>query len=234
MLQVENLSFRIAGKEIIEETSFTYPRENGLVLIIGENGVGKSTLAMILAGLLKPTTGTVKLNGRDIFEDLKWTRERVKLLLQDIESQLITDRVWDEIAISLANLGKPRNLAYSKAEQILQKLGIWDYRFSNTDSLSYGLKQRVVLASLLVTEPYLLILDEPDAYLDLEGRLHLGELVSELSSRLIVFWVTHDIIELALIDAIPQVDGIIAGFPEPKLLSPKILEEFIRELVKIK
>ena len=178
IIQVENLQYIYSGGTPWEHTalsgiSFSIQRGE-FVGIIGHTGSGKSTLIQQLNGLLKPTGGRVLLDGEDIWKDKATTRQarfRVGLVFQYPEYQLFEETVYKDIAFG------PKNMRLSEAEidrrvrEAAGFVGLTDKQLSASPfDLSGGQKRRVAIAGVIAMEPEVLILDEPAAGLDLEGR----------------------------------------------------------------
>ena len=157
-------------------------KEGEYVAIIGPNGSGKTTLARLLNGLLVPTSGEVLVDGLNskIKEDLRLIRQRVGMVFQNPENQIITTSVEREIAFGLENLNLPSEEIRERVEWALSAFHLWEYKNSAPHSLSGGEKQRLAIASVLAMRPKYLILDEPTSLLDPEGRQMFNLLVKKL------------------------------------------------------
>ena len=145
--------------------------------LIGHTGSGKSTLVQHMNGLLKPTSGHVLFDGRDIWEDPKFTRQirfRVGLVFQYPEYQLFEETVYKDIAFGPANQGKTGDELDHAVREAAKLVGIRDDQLEKSPfELSGGQKRRVALAGVLAMEPEVLVLDEPTAGLDPAGRENL-------------------------------------------------------------
>lgn len=152
--------------------------------LIGQTGSGKSTLVQHLNGLLKPASGTVYVDGEDIFEkgyDLKALRGHVGLVFQYPEYQLFEEDVFTDVCFGPKNLGLDRTEVELRAYEALKLVGLKDEAFYQSPfELSGGEKRRVALAGVLAMKPSVLILDEPTAGLDPNGREWLFELIGRL------------------------------------------------------
>ncbi len=167
-------------------------REGELVAVIGPNASGKSTLLKLLAGIIKPDRGTVQLQGINT-RNLPPSEmgRNIGYLSQNPNDYLTRDTVEDELKFTLENFNLPDNGIGIK---ILQRLGLDHLRQANPRDLSSGERQRVALASILVTEPPLLLLDEPTRGIDCRLKIGLGSLLQEIaSSGRTVVVVTHDL-----------------------------------------
>ncbi len=157
----------------LEDVSFTVERGE-FIGIIGHTGSGKSTLIQHLNGLLKPTSGTVVLDGKDIWQDKATTRQsrfRVGLVFQYPEYQLFEDTVYKDIAFGPKNMGLKEDEIDRRVRQAAGFVGLSDAQLEVSPfDLSGGQKRRVAIAGVIAMEPEILILDEPTAGLDPQGR----------------------------------------------------------------
>lgn len=176
------------------------------VVVMGPTGSGKSTLLQHFNGLLKPTTGTVLINGLDIHSSnssLKKTREKVGLVFQYPEHQIFGSTVFEEVSYGPENFGSPKETIDNKVRTAMRTVGLdYDkYKDRSPHELSGGEKRRVALAGVLASEPDIIALDEPTAGLDQAGKKVLIETILRLNRELglTVVWVTHEITEISLL-----------------------------------
>ena len=178
ILQVQNLQhIYSAGTPFehiaLQDVSFSVERGE-FIGIIGHTGSGKSTLMQHLNGLLKPTSGSILLDGKDIWSDKKLTREsrfRVGLVFQYPESQLFEETVYKDIAFGPKNMGLDKDEVDRRVREAAGFVGITDEQLEVSPfDLSGGQKRRVAIAGVIAMEPEVLILDEPTAGLDPVGR----------------------------------------------------------------
>ena len=157
----------------LTDVSFTVERGE-FIGVIGHTGSGKSTLMQHLNGLLKPTSGSILLDGKDIWSDKKLTREcrfRVGLVFQYPEYQLFEETVYKDIAFGPTNMGLGKEEIDRRVREAAGFVGITDEQLEVSPfDLSGGQKRRVAIAGVIAMEPEILILDEPTAGLDPEGR----------------------------------------------------------------
>ncbi len=190
---------------IIKDLWFTYPntgevlkninltiREGDFISLLGENGAGKTTLLKNINGLLKPGRGKVQVQGKDTressIEELALT---VAYLSQDPNDYLFMPTVREEIEFTMKNLGLNDD---GYCDEIIRKFKLGPYSQSNPRDLSTGERQRVALASVLVSKPQLLLLDEPTRGLDYQLKEQLGQLLLEINRQgTAVMIVTHDV-----------------------------------------
>lgn len=180
-----------------------------LVAVIGHNGSGKSTLSKLLTAVLYPTEGEIRVDGIRVEPRTRWqVRERVSIVFQDPDDQLIANRVRDDVAFGPENLGLPRDQIADRVEASLDALGLTGAAERLIEDLSPGEKQRVAIAGALAMRPLLLILDEPTSLLPVPvaGRLidRMREL--NLSHRMGVLHITHFMNEAARFDRVLVMD----------------------------
>ena len=164
------------------------------VVILGGNGSGKTTLLYHILGLLRPDEGTVSVFGVNPASAYGTVRERIGVLLQNVDDQILSPTVWDDISFSPRNYGYNKEETRSMVEEVMAELGIAHLRDKICHYLSGGEKRKVALAGALVMRPELLILDEPFEGLDTRSR---GELVEILNKRhnegMTIVMTTHDL-----------------------------------------
>lgn len=159
--------------------------------IIGANGSGKSTLARLINGLGSPTSGTVTVDGLDVDKKGAAVRKRVGFIFSDAENQIIMPRVKEDIAFSLRKQRLSRSEKNARVSAALHRFGLSKHAEQSPHTLSGGQKQLLALAAVLVTDPDVIIADEPTTLLDLSNRLRIQEEFRQLEQQLIV--VTHDL-----------------------------------------
>ena len=181
ILEVKNISYIYSAgtpfeHTALEDVSFTLHRGE-FVGVIGHTGSGKSTLMQQLNGLLKPTAGTVLLDGQDIWSDRKVTRQarfRVGLVFQYPEYQLFEETVYKDIAFGPKNMGLKEDEIDRRVRQAASFVGLTEKQLEASPfDLSGGQKRRVAIAGVIAMEPEVLILDEPTAGLDPIGRAEI-------------------------------------------------------------
>lgn len=164
------------------------------VAVLGGNGAGKTTLLYHILGLLKPDEGSVAVFGRNPSTQYDEIREKIGVLLQNVEEQILSPTVWEDIAFTPRNYGYGKEETAGMVESVMQELGITELRDKICHYLSGGEKRKVALAGALVMRPELLVLDEPFEGLDTRSR---AELVSILNRRnregMAIIMSTHDL-----------------------------------------
>ncbi|MBA1394622.1 ABC transporter ATP-binding protein, partial [Lactobacillus sp. XV13L] len=151
--------------------------------IIGHNGSGKSTLFLNLVGILEPTSGQIILDNQPIKYNksgLRQLRRKIGIVFQDSDQQIFYSVVKDDVAFALHNLKLPESEINERVEQVLKQLDIWQLRDKPIQYLSGGQKKRVAIAGILVLKSEWLLLDEPTAGLDTDGRQRMLLLIKRL------------------------------------------------------
>jgi len=164
------------------------------VVILGGNGSGKTTLLYHILGLLAPNEGRVLVFGKNPAEQYNAVRERIGVLLQDVDDQLLSPTVWDDISFSPRNYGCGKEDLSRMVDRVMAELGIQHLRDKICHYLSGGEKRKVALAGALVMSPELLILDEPFEGLDSRSRAELVTLLNGYNRRgMTIIMSTHDL-----------------------------------------
>ncbi len=203
------------GADVLTDVNLEiFPGENAAV--IGPNGSGKTTLGKLMVGVLKPTAGSVTLDGRDISDwSLPEIGRRVGYLFQNPERQLFTGSVLDEVSFGLKHSGIDPGIAREQSLEMLEYMGLDDALDRFPFNLSRGEKQRLAMAAVMVLQPRFLLLDEPTTGLDRAHKKAFCGLLSRVSERG-TGWIliTHDeeLLEMARPARILRVEeGRVAG-----------------------
>lgn len=164
ILQIENLNFRYPGAErnAVDGVSFSV-HSGEFMVVCGVSGCGKTTLLRLLKPELAPAG---KLDGRIVYCGGEWTPAQIGYVLQNPDNQIVTDKVWHELAFGLENLELPTEVIRRRVGEMANYFGIQDWFRKKTDELSGGQKQLLNLAAVMVMQPRVLILDEPTSQLD--------------------------------------------------------------------
>jgi len=161
--------------------------------LLGPNGAGKTTMISIICGIVRPSAGTVTVDGFDIGRDYRQTRRRIGLVPQELHTDSF-ETVWATVSFSRGLFGYAPNPAH--IEKVLRDLSLWEKRKAKIMELSGGMKRRVMIAKALSHEPEILFLDEPTAGVDVELRRDMWELVRRLrQSGVTIILTTHYIEE---------------------------------------
>lgn len=222
-----------------KDLTFAYPAEEGkrsepalrgvslgiekgsFVVVLGHNGSGKSTLAKHLNALLIPTEGTLWVDGIDTSKEPElWKiRQKAGMVFQNPDNQIIGTVVEEDVGFGPENMGVPTEKIWERVDESLKKTGMTSYRYHSPNKLSGGQKQRVAIAGVMAMRPKCIILDEPTAMLDPNGRKEVLEAVSDLNRQegVTVILITHYMEEVIHADRIYVMDdGEVAmeGTPE--------------------
>jgi cobalt/nickel transport system ATP-binding protein len=175
------------------------------VAILGSNGCGKTTLLKHLLGVLVPKNGSVKVFGLDPGKEYSQIRQRIGVVMQDVDEQILGPTVYDDILFGPLNYGMKREKAEGLAKTVMERLNIESIRGKIVHYLSGGEKKKVALAGALVLEPELLILDEPFTGLDPVSRRDLVETLNELNREKGITL----ILTLHEVDIVPEVSDVL-------------------------
>ncbi|MDG1280882.1 MAG: ABC transporter ATP-binding protein [Pseudorhodobacter sp.] len=190
--------YGVAGKPIL--TDLTLRLTEARIGIVGYNGAGKTTLLRLIAGLIAPTGGTVRVSDLDPFRDRKGLVHRLGILFQNPDHQIIFPTVLEEISFGLRQQGQDSPSARKAAEAILARFGRSDWGPAPVTALSQGQRHFLCLMSVLAMNPATILLDEPFAGLDLPTIARLRRHLAALPQQLIT--ITHDPATLAGYDRI--------------------------------
>lgn len=205
MIEIKNLSYKHKnGNKVLNNINLNI-NKGEFVCIIGKNGSGKSTFSKLLSGLLPFKEGEIIVNGINL-KDKKNTleiRKTIGIVFQNPENQILFDKVYDDIAFSLQNLGFSKEQISNIIDDALNSVNMSEYKNSYTDTLSLGQKQRIAIASTLAINPNLLILDEPTTMLDPINKTAIYKTLNNLHEKSItIIYITNNIDEILLADRI--------------------------------
>ncbi len=192
IIEVVDLCFSYPdGHEALRGVSFSVYRGESLGLI-GGNGAGKSTLLLHLNGVLQAKKGSVQIQGEEITaKNIKRLRAKVGLVFEDPRDQLFMPTLFDDIAFGLLNLGYEAREVEKKVREILKEFNLEGYEKRPPHRLSSGERKKASLATVLVLEPEVLVLDEPTATLDPAGKKSFLSLVEKIKKTKII--ASHDL-----------------------------------------
>ena len=194
LLQVENLTFGYEeGQTNLEDASFSV-RQGEMVSIVGRNGAGKSTLSKLICGFETPRSGRIFINGRDVSGDtIKERAAHVGYVMQNPNQMISKPMIWDEVELGLLQTDLTPEERKERVEQTLKICGLYPFRKWPVSALSFGQKKRVTIASVLVMNPQIIILDEPTAGQDFHHYTDIMEFLRGLNKAgVTVLMVTHD------------------------------------------
>ncbi|MFR8665955.1 MAG: ABC transporter ATP-binding protein [Ruthenibacterium sp.] len=192
--ELQHVSFSYDKKPVLKDVSFQL-FQGERVALVGKNGAGKSTIAHMLMGIRRPKDGSVLVEGKDYASlSIKEIGERIGYVMQNPNHMLIKDMIREEVTLALTLRGASKEEIDGKFEQVMELCGLSGMKNWPVSALSYGQKKRVTIASLLVTQPKVMILDEPTAGQDFRHYREIMEFLDELNRKmgLTVVFITHD------------------------------------------
>lgn len=209
-IDLRSVSVELDGRPVLAEVELSLTAAR--IAVIGANGSGKSTFARLLNGLIEPTTGSVSVLGLDSVRDRTALRRRVGFVFTTPDAQILMPTPAEDLALSLR--GRDRREVDRLVAETLAGHGLADHADVPASALSGGQKQMLALASVLITEPELIVADEPTTLLDLRNARRIGDLLLEQGAQVVL--VTHDL-ELAgrCETAVLFEDGRVADVGEP-------------------
>ncbi|MCM1386568.1 MAG: ABC transporter ATP-binding protein [Bacillus sp. (in: Bacteria)] len=195
VLEVKNLDFAYTpGKPVLQNVSFQIHRGE-MLAIVGKNGAGKSTLSNLICGFLQPDNGSISLNGEDILtRSIKERGESIGLVMQNPNQMISKTMIFEEVALGLQVRGVPEDEIEKRVHETLKICGLYPFRNWPISALSYGQKKRVTIASILVMNPDIIILDEPTAGQDYRHYTEIMEFLEGLNRDrgITIVMITHD------------------------------------------
>ena len=194
-LEVENLSFSYTSKKkVLSDISFKI-NKGEMLSIVGKNGAGKSTLANLICGFLEPEHGKILFNGTDLSTwSIKEHGEHIGYVMQNPNQMISKPMIFDEVALGLVVRGVPEDEIKSRVYNVLKICGLYQFRNWPVSALSFGQKKRLTIASILVLDPEIIILDEPTAGQDYKHYTEIMEFLKKLNkeSGITIIMITHD------------------------------------------
>ena len=194
LLRAENIDFTYEGGHHALKGVSASIAEGEMLSIVGTNGAGKSTFSKVLCGFEIPQKGTLTLSGEDLSAySIKERADRIGYVMQNPNQMISKTGIFDEVALGLRNRGVPEEEVKPRVEKALKTCGLYPFRNWPVSALSYGQKKRVTIASILVLEPKIILLDEPTAGQDLYHYTQIMDFLAELNrSGTTVVLITHD------------------------------------------
>lgn len=195
IVSVKDISFRYGedGDYVLKDFSLEI-EEGSFVALLGHNGSGKSTLAQLLSGILLLESGNITVKGFSLTDEkqLESARPHIGMVFQNPDNQIISSIVEEDVAFALENLGVPQPEMVKRVKEALEAVGMEEYAKHSTTRLSGGQKQRVAIAGIVAMRPSLIVMDEPTAMLDPQGRKEVMKTVKDLNkSGITVVMITH-------------------------------------------
>ena len=218
MIEIKNVSYCYQKEEadgslketlVLDNLSLNI-KEGEFVAILGHNGSGKSTLAKHMNAIILPDSGDCIIDGENTRDEknLLSIRSHVGMVFQNPDNQIVAAVVEDDVAFAPENLGVPSAEIRNRVDECLKTVGMYDYRRAEPARLSGGQKQRVAIASVLAMEPKYLVLDEPTAMLDPQGRSEVMGTIKKVNREngVTVVLITHFMEEAADADRVIVMD----------------------------
>lgn len=222
-LEVKGLNFSYVQNEpILTDINFTI-YEGEMVSIVGKNGAGKSTLSNLICGFIKPDEGKILLKGEDISPlSIKERGERIGLVMQNPNQMISKSMIYDEVALGLQVRGVAEDEVKRRVNETLKICGLYPFRNWPISALSFGQKKRVTIASILVMNPDIIILDEPTAGQDYKHYTDIMEFLKKIHEEkgVTIIMITHDMhLMLEYTDrAIVIADGHLLSDAKPSVV----------------
>ena len=194
LLEVKNLCFGYSkGQHTLQNVSFSIGKGE-MVSIVGRNGAGKSTLSKLICGFETQDSGEIYLNGKDLKdENIRRRAKHIGYVMQNPNQMISKTMIYDEVAMALQGSGMTEEQIREKVEDTLKVCGLYPFRNWPVSALSFGQKKRVTIASVLVQDPELILLDEPTAGQDFRHYTDIMEFLQGLNARgVTVVMITHD------------------------------------------
>ena len=194
LLEVKGLSFGYQkGQQTLRDVSFSIGKGE-MVSIVGRNGAGKSTLSKLICGFETPDAGEILLNGKPLAEEnIRRRAQHIGYVMQNPNQMISKTMIYDEVALGLQRSGLTEEQIREKVEATLRVCGLYPFRNWPISALSFGQKKRVTIASVLVLDPELILLDEPTAGQDFRHYTDIMEFLRGLNARgVTVVMITHD------------------------------------------
>lgn len=195
VLEVKNLDFAYTSKKpVLRNVSFRI-HKGEMLSIVGKNGAGKSTLSNLICGFLMPDRGSISLHGEDILtRSIKERGESIGLVMQNPNQMISKTMIFEEVALGLQVRGVAPEEIEKRVHETLKICGLYPFRNWPISALSYGQKKRVTIASILVMNPDIIILDEPTAGQDYRHYTEIMEFLKEINrnSGITIVMITHD------------------------------------------
>ena len=194
LLEVKNVSFGYnKGQQTLKNVSLSV-RKGEMVSIVGRNGAGKSTFSKLVCGFEDPNQGEIFFEGQELLkENIRSRAKKIGYVMQNPNQMISKTMIYDEVALGLQKSGKSEEEIRAKVEETLKICGLYPFRNWPVSALSFGQKKRVTIASVLVQDPKLIILDEPTAGQDFKHYTEIIEFLRGLNEQgVTVIMITHD------------------------------------------
>ncbi|MFA7559753.1 MAG: DUF3744 domain-containing protein, partial [Sphaerochaeta sp.] len=232
LLHFDSLSYSYDGLKLALNTISASISKGEMIAVLGNNGAGKSTLAQLIMGVLSPDRGSIHFEGIDITPYSASARsDMVSFVMQNPNHMISNDLVFDEVAFALRQRGYDEILIKERVFDVLSLCGLRAYHHWPISALSYGQKKRVTIASILVTDPKVLLLDEPTAAQDYLHYTTMMQFLAELNRKtgLTILFITHDMhlaLEYTTRSLVLSEGHLLADLPTSEVFSnPELLAQ---------
>jgi biotin transport system ATP-binding protein len=217
MIEIRGVTHRYGDRVVLRDVDLRLAE--GRIGVVGANGSGKSTLARLLNGLVVPSEGSVLVDGLDTRDEGPAVRRRVGFVFTDPDAQIVMPTVAEDVAFSLRRSGLDRAARAARVAEVLDRFGLAGHGDHAAHLLSGGQKQLLALAAVLVTEPAVLVCDEPTTLLDARNARRVARLLAELPQQVVL--VTHHLEQLDGFDRVLVVDRgrVVADGPPARALA---------------
>ena len=231
VIKIENLHYTYPGDDVESLKGVSLEIERGsFVAVLGHNGSGKSTLAKHLNAILLPTEGKVLIDGIDTADEnnLLKIRSTVGMVFQNPDNQIVANVVEDDVAFAPENLGVEPAEIRERVDNALKAVDMYEFRLHAPHLLSGGQKQRVAIAGVIAMQPEVIVLDEPTAMLDPQGRREVLDTIERLNREkgITVILITHhmdEAVRAGRVIAMSEGKIIADGTPQQVFAQEKLL-----------
>jgi len=203
VIEVRGVTHRYGNRVVLRDVDLRLAERR--IGVVGANGSGKSTLARLLNGLVVPSEGSVVVSGLDTRRQGAAVRRRVGFVFTDPDAQIVMPTVAEDVAFSLRRSGLDRAARAERVAAVLERFGLAGHADHAAHLLSGGQKQLLALAAVLVTEPEVLVCDEPTTLLDARNARRVAQLIADLPQQVVL--VTHHLEQLDGFDRVLVVDA---------------------------
>lgn len=227
-IDIQSLTFQYSKKDKAVNNVSMQINRGDFVCLLGHNGSGKSTLAKLIVGLLKPDTGSIKIDGIELTEEtVDELRQKIGIVFQNPDNQFVGVSVKDDIAFGLENRQLSRQDMLDKIDLYAKLVSMDRFLDANPESLSGGEKQRVAIAGVLACDPEVIIFDEATSMLDPRGVQEVVEVIRQLKGKRTVISITHNLKEALLANKVIVMNEgsiVLAGTPQEIFQEKEILK----------
>jgi energy-coupling factor transport system ATP-binding protein len=194
VLRADKVSYSYGKEEVLKDISFSI-RKGEKVAFVGKNGAGKSTMAKLICGIERPLKGSIYINGQDYLTlSIKEIGEKIGFVMQNPNQMLVKNFIKEEVELALVLRGKRKDEIEEAVEKTLKMCGLYAMRNWPVTAVSYGQRKRITIASILVLQPEVIILDEPTAGQDYFHYTEIMKFLEELNKEygITIIFITHD------------------------------------------